>query len=82
VYLLLYGGESWNVDKETTQKLQTFVNKSIRKILKIHWPDRMTNINLWNKTKQEPVETTVKGRKWNWIGHRLRKTNDNIEDKH
>jgi hypothetical protein len=79
---LLYGGESWNVDKETTQKLQTFVNKSIRKILKIHWLDRMTNIKLWNKTKQEPVETTVKGRKWNWIGHRLRKTNDNIEDKH
>jgi hypothetical protein len=33
---------------------------------------------LWNKTKQEPIETTVKKSKWNWIGHTLRKRNENI----
>jgi hypothetical protein len=26
----------WKVDKETTQKLQTFINKPLREILKIH----------------------------------------------
>jgi hypothetical protein len=31
---------------------------------------------LWNATKQEPGETTVKRRKW--IGHTLRKINENI----
>jgi hypothetical protein len=41
-------------------KLQTFINKSPRKILKIHWPNKISNIELWNKTKQEPEETTVK----------------------
>jgi molybdopterin converting factor small subunit len=41
-------------------KLQTFINKSPRKILKIHWPNKINNIELWNKTKQEPEETTVK----------------------
>jgi hypothetical protein len=76
--ILLYGGETWKVDKETTHKLQTFLNKSQRKILKIHWPDKISNIELWNKTNQEPVETTVKGRKWNWIRHTLRKAKDNI----
>jgi hypothetical protein len=38
------------------------------------WLDKISNIELWNKTKQEPVETTVKRRKWNM----LRKLNDNI----
>jgi hypothetical protein len=57
--------ETWKVDKETTHKLQTFINKLPRKILKIHWPDKISNIGLWNKTKQESVETTVTQRKWN-----------------
>jgi hypothetical protein len=61
--VLLYDAETWKVDKETTQKLQTFINKSLKKILKIHWPDKISNIELWNATKQEPGETTVKRRK-------------------
>jgi hypothetical protein len=76
--VLLCGAKNWKVDKETMQKLQTFINKSLRKILKIHWPDKINNIELGNKTKQELVETTLKRRKWNWIGHALRKANDNI----
>jgi hypothetical protein len=75
---LLYAAETWKVDKETTQKLQTFINKSLRKILKIYWLDKISNIKLWNKTKQEPAETTVKRRKWNSIGYMSRKANENI----
>jgi hypothetical protein len=30
---LLYGAETWKVDKETTKKFQTLINKAIRKIL-------------------------------------------------
>jgi hypothetical protein len=76
--VLLYGAETWIVDKNSWQKLQTFINKSLRKILKTHWLDKISNIELWNITKQEPIETTVKWRKWNWIGHMLKKANDNI----
>jgi hypothetical protein len=54
--VLLSGAETWKVEKKA--------NKSLRKILKIHWPDKISSIELWNKTKQEPVETTAKRRKW------------------
>jgi hypothetical protein len=37
--VLLYAAETWKVDKEITQKLQTFINKLLRNILKIHWPE-------------------------------------------
>ena len=33
----------------------------------------MTNEELWARTGQEDVETTIKRRKWKWIGHTLRK---------
>jgi hypothetical protein len=59
------------------QRINCKPSESLRKILKILWPDKIT-IELWNKTKQEPIETIAKRRKWNWIGHTLRKANDNI----
>lgn len=76
--ILLYGAETWKQDENTTKKLQTFVNKSLRKILKIYWPNKITNTELWERTKQTNVSTTVKEKKWKWIGHTLRKDQSSI----
>jgi hypothetical protein len=35
--------------------------------------DRYTNEELWRITQQKPIEKQIKRRKWNWIGHTLRK---------
>lgn len=45
--ILLYGAETWKHDESTTKRLQTFVNRSLRKILKIYWPNIITNEELW-----------------------------------
>ena len=42
-------------------------------ILKIWWPNKITNKELWRKTNQEDITSTIKRRTWNWIGHPLRK---------
>ena len=55
-----------------------FINKCLRRILNIHWPDRITNKELWKKTNEEPVLDQLGRRKWNWIGHTLRKSDDSI----
>ena len=34
---------------------------------------KVTNEELWRITKQKPIENQIKRRKWNWIGHTLRK---------
>ena len=76
--ILLYASESWTVTQRTIDRSQVFVNKCLRKIMGIHWPDKITNKDLWRETGQEPVIEHLRRRKWNWIGHTLRKSDDCI----
>ena len=45
----------------------------------IKWTDKFTNEELWKITKQKGIEIQIKRRKWNWIGHTLRKEAEEIE---
>ena len=54
--VLLYGAETWRTAKSTTSRLQTFINRCLRWILSIHWPDTIRNSELWEKTNQGPIE--------------------------
>jgi hypothetical protein len=62
--VLLYGSETWKINKKLIQKLQVFVNKCLRKIAKIWWPNKISNERLWEITNQETIEKTIKIRKW------------------
>lgn len=74
--VLLYGGETWKTTPSIVASLQTFVNRCLRRILNIRLTDRVSNDVLWQRTRFERVELTVLRRKWRWIGHTLRKSND------
>jgi hypothetical protein len=41
--------------------------------MNLKWTVKITNEELWRITKQQPIEIQIKRRKWNWIGHTLRK---------
>jgi hypothetical protein len=51
----------------------------LRRIINIKWFDRITNEDLWSITQQEASENQIKRRRWNWIGHTLRKEAGAIE---
>ena len=76
--VMLYGSETWRTTKTNRNKLQTFVNRCLRNILHIRWPEIISNENLWYGTKQTPIVEEIKKRKWGWIGHTLRKPPQNI----
>ena len=76
--VLLYGSETWKHTKALDHKLQVFINRCLRNILRIRWPDRISNQDLWKRTRQKPITTTIKERKWKWIGHTLRRDQPNI----
>ena len=38
--VLLYGSETWRLTKRLEQKLQVFINKNLRNILRIWWPKK------------------------------------------
>jgi hypothetical protein len=43
------------------------------------WLDKISNEELWQRTKQTPIEQQIKERKSCWIGHTLCKPEDAIE---
>jgi hypothetical protein len=65
--------------KTTTSKLQTFVNRCLRRILNIHWQEVISNEELWRRTEETEMSTQIKRRKWSWIRHTLRIGNEAIE---
>jgi len=77
--VLLFGSKTWKEMKTTTSKPQIFVNRCLRRILNIHWPEVISNDELWRRTEEIEMSMQIKRRKWKWIGHRLRKGNEAIE---
>jgi hypothetical protein len=76
--VLLYGCETWKNSKSVTAKLQVFINKCLRKILRIFLPDQITNRALWKRTNQPRIDLQIRKHKWGWLGHTLRKSSDDI----
>jgi len=76
--VLLYGAEMWKTNESDITRLETFQRKCLRRILRIFWPMKVTNTELYCRTKTSPVGEMIKSRRWRWIGHVLRKPqNDN-----
>ena len=76
--VLLYGCETWKTTEGVINKLQLFVNRCVRKILKLKWTDKIRNEQLWERTGQVPIQTEIGKRIWKWVGHTLRKGKNSI----
>ena len=60
--VLLYGSETWRTTKSNTHNMQTFINRCLRNIINIRWPDVISNNDLWDKTGQSPIEVEIRKR--------------------
>lgn len=60
--VLLYGAEPWQTTKASMKKIQSFINQCLSRILRIHWPETISNENLWARTQQTPVEEDIRQR--------------------
>jgi len=76
--VLLYGCETWLVTSEIGRKIQAFVNRCLRYILRIWWPNVISNKDLWRVTGQEDINLEIRKRRLRWIGHTLRKEDGEI----
>ena len=78
--VLLYGCETWLVTNEIQRKIQTFVNRCLRYILRIWWPNTRTisNKDPWKVTRQEDINLEIRKIKFRWIGHTLRKEDGEV----
>ena len=63
---------------EIQRKIQTFVDRCLRYILRIWWPNIIYNKDLWKATGVEDINLEIRNRKFRWIGHTLRKVDGEI----
>ena len=76
--VLLYGSETWFLTKKLEDKLQVFLNKCLKRIFKIFWPNIIRNEDLWKRAGQDKISNQIKQKKFRWLGHTLRKDQDDI----
>lgn len=70
--ILPYHSEAWRMTEKIVLKLQTFLNRSLHRILCIFWTSTISNVNLWEITGQTAaVKQQIMKRKWSWTGYTL-----------
>ena len=75
--VLLYGCETWKMNKKDGKMLDVFQQKCLRRILKIRWEDHVTNEEVQKRADMEQLSCEVKRRRWKIIGDVLRKDREN-----
>ena len=70
--VLLYGCETWKLTKREEKKLDAFQTKCLRTIFKIRWQQHVPNTAFLDMVETRKISDEVR-RRWNWIGHVLRK---------
>lgn len=58
--ILLYSSGTWKITTNILQKLQTFLNRCLCRLLGVYWPNTITNANLWELTKQESIDIQIR----------------------
>ena len=71
--VLMYGSETWKINKIDNQRLDVFHSRCLRRILKIKWEDRISNEEIMERTGMSRMSAQVQRKKWRYIGHILRK---------
>ena len=67
--VLLYGSECWKLTAKLADKLETFQRRCLLKILRVFWPNTITNKELLRKTDATSLATQIKRRRWRSLGH-------------
>jgi hypothetical protein len=70
--IFLYNSELWTLNKKLENIIDVFQRSMLRKMLNIKWTDKMTNIELYEKTNQDKWSETIKNRRLKWYGHLMR----------
>ena len=73
VPVLLYGSETWKMNKGDDKAVNVFHNRCLRRIFRIRWQDHVSTKELLERASMKPLSVEVMSRRWKMIGHILRK---------
>ena len=73
ISVLLYECETWKLTKGEEEKLDIFQTKFLRRIFKIRCQQHVTNETILQMARMNKISSEVRRRRWNWIGHLIRR---------
>lgn len=56
----------WKVSRNIMKRLHVFINRCLRRILKIRWLEKISNNKLLKITNQEQIESEIKKMEVDW----------------
>ena len=74
--VLMYGCEAWKLTKAEAKKLDAFQYKCMKRILRIRWPRTISYQQIQETTGVNRTSDEIRCRRWNWIGHIMRKNRE------
>ena len=74
--ILLYNCGTWGLTAKTLESLDTTHRKHLRRILSIHWPETISNEDLYERCRTRPISHKIIHQRWNLFGHILRRDNN------
>ena len=75
---LLYGVESWTVYRITSHKLNSYMMRHLRYILKIRWWQHISNSKILEQTGLPSMYDILRQRTLRWTGHVCRMNDDRL----
>ncbi len=69
---LLYGAESWTTYSRHLRAMEKYHQRSLRKIPRISWKDRSTNISILEEANMTSITTNIMQYQLRWMGHGIR----------
>ena len=75
VSVLLYNCCCWAVPQHVLESVDVVQRKHLRRLLKIYWPNTISNKALYARTKTRPLSERVEKARWTMLGHVLRSDN-------
>lgn len=75
---LLYSSECWTTLKHHLRKLNGFLVRCLKSILKITWRDYVPNEEVLRKAEMMTIEDIIRQRRLRWAGHLSRMPEDRI----
>ncbi|KAM3597096.1 uncharacterized protein V6R79_025895 [Siganus canaliculatus] len=75
---LLYGADSWTTYSRLVKALEQYHQRCLRKILRISWKDRRTNISVLEEASIASITTTIARHQLRWTGHLIRMPDNSL----
>jgi len=69
---LIYCCETWTLYRRHIKKLEHFLMRALRSILKISWKDHVTNLDVLQRANSTSIESILIKAQLRWVGHVIR----------